>query len=139
MSQEKVLWTGRPSHLINSGVYTACILFCWLIIPACYGLWRWLQLRSIEYTLTTERLKVRTGVLNRETDTLELYRVRDFRVHEPLYLRALSLADIILATDDLSDPVLVLRAIPDASNLSDVIRERVEIMRIGRVRDIDRH
>ncbi len=134
---EDVLWVDRPSHVPNLGVYALCVLLCWLVVPAFYGLWRYLQVQTTRYTLTTERLQLRRGVLNKQTSTLELYRVKDITLKEPLYLRPFGLADIVMNTSDLSDPVQVLSGVGNAEALVALLRQQVERMRMGRVREMD--
>ncbi|MDP3843271.1 MAG: PH domain-containing protein [Oxalobacteraceae bacterium] len=137
MSQEQAVWSGTPSQVVNLGTYILCILFLWLVIPAFILLWKWLVVRNTQYELTTQRLRLRTGVLNKETSALELYRVKDFTVDQPLFLRLFSVANIILETSDKSHPTVVIRAVPDAEALASTIREHVEVMRRGRVREVD--
>ena len=67
MAPEETLWTGRPSHLNNLVVYIVCTL---LVIPIVYAIWRWLQLNCTTYELTNQRLRITTGVFNREEDEL---------------------------------------------------------------------
>src|SRR5680860_1073919 len=123
MSQEQTIWSGTPSQVINLGTYILCVLFFWLIIPVFILLWKWLVVRNTQYELTTQRLRLRSGVLNKESSTLELYRVKDFTVEQPLFLRLFSVANIILETSDKSHPTVVLRAVPDAEALASTIRE----------------
>lgn len=137
MTKEEVLWVDRPSHVLNLGVYVLCLLFCWLIVPIFYGLWRYLQIQTTRYTLTSERLQLRSGVLNKKTSTLELYRVKDITVEEPLYLRPFGLADIVMNTSDKTHPVQILSGVSDSEELVVLLRQQVEHLRMGRVREMD--
>ncbi len=137
MTKEEVLWVDRPSHVLNLGVYVLCLLFCWLIVPVFYGLWRYLQIQTTRYTLTSERLQLRSGVLNKKTSTLELYRVKDITVEEPLYLRPFGLADIVMNTSDKTHPVQILSGVSDSEELVVLLRQQVELLRMGRVREMD--
>ncbi|MEZ5300332.1 MAG: PH domain-containing protein [Verrucomicrobiales bacterium] len=51
---------------------------------------RW-NTKFYNYELTNERLKLSTGVLNRKTDVLELYRVKDMELEKPLHFRIFGL------------------------------------------------
>lgn len=138
MTQEQFVWRGGPSHVINLGPYILCVLFCWLIVPAFIGLWKYLQVRTTRYELTTQRLRVRTGVLSRETQDMELYRVRDYTVQQSFLYRLFSIADLVMETSDKTNPRIILRAVPNAEALMDQVREQVEQMRQTRgVREID--
>ncbi|HYH43203.1 MAG TPA: PH domain-containing protein [Burkholderiales bacterium] len=138
MENEEPVWSGSPSQALNLPVFVVCVLLCWLVVPVFYAIWKWLVLRNIRYELTTERLKIRQGVLNKQLDELELYRVRDYKLDQPLVLRLFSLGNITLRTADTSQPVVMLRAIRDGENVYEQIRKYVEECRIRkRVLPID--
>jgi uncharacterized membrane protein YdbT with pleckstrin-like domain len=88
--------------------------------------------------LTNERLLTQSGVFNKTTETLELYRVRDLQVEEPFTLRLVGLQNIRLITTDSSTPQLVLPALPAGAALRDKFRQHIEECRVRkRVREID--
>lgn len=130
MAQEEVVWTGSPSQVLNLPVYVVCGLLFWLVIPVFIAVWKWLVLRNTRYELTTERLRIRQGVLNKELDELELYRVRDYRLEQPFCLRLFSLGNITLRSSDTSHPFIVLRAIRDGEAVREQIRTHVEECRV---------
>jgi len=127
---EEPVWTGSPSQVLNLPVYIFCALLCWLIVPIFYAIWKWLVLRNIRYELTTERLKLREGVLNKRLDEVELYRVRDYSLEQPLFLRPFGLSNITLGTADPSHPAVVLRAIRNGESVLDQLRKYVEQQRL---------
>ncbi len=138
MSEEKEVWFGNPSQVVNLGTFILLGLFFWLVIPLLVILWKWLAIKNTKYELTTERLKTRHGVLNKKTDELELYRVRDYNYEQPFFLRLFSLGNIILQTSDKSHPEVVLRAIPNGEELREKLRTHVEACRMKkRVREVD--
>ena len=109
-----------------------------LVLPVFYIFIRWLRIRSFVYEITTERIRVTNGLLSRRTTELELYRVRDYTIEEPLLLRFVNRGDLILSTADRSSPTLVLHAIPNVTALKDQIRLHTERMRKLRgVRDLE--
>jgi uncharacterized membrane protein YdbT with pleckstrin-like domain len=130
MAQEEVVWTASPSQVLNFPVYVVCGLLFWLVIPVFIAVWKWLVLRNTRYELTTERLRIRQGVLNKELDELELYRVRDYRLEQPFWLRLFSLGNITLRSSDTSHPVVVLRAIRNGESVREQIRTHVEDCRV---------
>lgn len=138
MSTEKQIWSGTPSQVINIPTFVICGLFFWLVIPSFIILWKWLVVKTTKYELTSERLKTRTGILNKKTDELELYRVRDYRLDQPFFLRIFSLGNIVLVTSDKSTPVVTLRAISNGEQLRNHVRSAVEECRVKkRVREVD--
>jgi len=159
-TKETQLWRGTPSQWTNIGAYLAAFIGAaaivigyvkfqdkfaltpaylgFLVIPVFYAFLRWLQTRSNVYEVTTERVRVSTGLLSRRTAELELYRVRDYTVEEPFTLRMIGLGNLVLTTADRTSPTLVLRAIPNVTALKDQIRTHTERMRKLRgVRDLE--
>ena len=137
-AEEKTVWLGTPSQVINLGSFILLGLFFWLVIPLFIILWKWLVVKNMKYELTSERLRMRHGVLNKKLDELELYRVRDYKLDQPFFLRIFSLGNIILQTSDRSHPTVVIQAIPDAENLREQLRTYVEACRTRKgVRELD--
>ncbi|MEO6246290.1 MAG: PH domain-containing protein, partial [Opitutaceae bacterium] len=153
--QETLLWRGTPSQWTNLGTYFLCLvlsamfvagyfllsprqplILVGLAIPFVWAVCRWIATSSQRYELTSERLKVTTGLFSKRTNELELYRVRDYSVVEPFWLRLVGCGHVVLATADRSTPQTVLRAVPDVAALKDQIRIHTERMRQRRgVRD----
>ena len=110
--EETVLWEGKPSQIVNLFTF-------WLIVPV---LW----VMTTEYRVTTQRVVTREGILSKQTDNLELYRVRDIRVQQPLLLRMFSKANVLLETSDRTHATLVLRAVPHIPALTEGLRQAIE-------------
>ncbi len=90
------------------------------------------------YNLSKERFIVREGVFSRTTDNLEIYRVKDLTVDEPLFLRLFGLGNLILETSDKSHPILIIEGVSKVNDVSNLLRECVERERRKRgVRELD--
>ena len=138
MREEKDVWYGTPSQVINLGTFIVCGLLFFLVIPLFVALWRWLEVKFTNYELTTQRLRTRYGVLNRKTDELELYRVRDYQLVEPFFLRLFSLGNVVLRTSDRSNPVVTIKAVENGEELREKLRQYVEECRTHKgVREFD--
>ncbi len=122
---EQTLWSGTSSQMKNFWIFVACLL----VVPIPWALWAWLKTKNCIYTLTTERLMIRSGVLNKATESLELYRVRDLQVLEPFWARIFGLKNYHLITTDSTTPQLVLDFIPGSANLGDHLRTQIEAAR----------
>jgi len=146
--QETVVWRGTPSQWTNFVTYLFCLLLAGgviagylfvsppqplilagLVVPALWMLARYIATRCQRYEITSERVKVTTGLLSRHTNELELYRVRDYSVVEPFWLRLVGCGNVVLMTADSSNPSFILRAVPHAATLKDQIRTNTEQMR----------
>jgi uncharacterized membrane protein YdbT with pleckstrin-like domain len=158
-SEETPLWRGSPSQWTNLGAYFFSLIlaaavvagyfyippanrtplvFVGLVVPVVWAVGRWIGTRCYLYELTSERIKITTGLLSRRTNELELYRVRDYSVVEPFWLRLVGCGHIVLVTADRTTPEIILRAVPRAATLKDQIRTHTERMRQRRgVRDLE--
>jgi len=131
---ETEAWSGTPSQWQNLGWWIACVL----IVPIPWAIWRWLVTRNTRYALTDQRLKTTRGVLNRVTDDLELYRVKDTHFQQSFWQRLVGIGDIVLSTSDATTPTLVLGDIRQAESVRERIRALVERRRDAkRVRELD--
>ena len=129
MEEESTLWEGGPAVAKDVPFYAACFMLSFLVVPLMVAAWRFLETRAERYEVTTERIRVRRGVLNRRLEELELYRVRDTAIDQPLLLRVFGLGNIELISADASTPNLVLNAISGADLLREQIRDRIEKLR----------
>ncbi|HEX9875385.1 MAG TPA: PH domain-containing protein [Gammaproteobacteria bacterium] len=138
MVEEQHVWSGTPSQVVNLRSFVLYGLFFWLVVPLFIIFYRWLDIKCTKYELTSQRFKTRSGILNRKLDELELYRVKDYKLDNPFFLRLFSLGNIILETSDRSHPVVIIRAIPHAEQLREHIRKCVEVRRDQKgVRELD--
>ncbi|MES2205175.1 MAG: PH domain-containing protein [Pseudomonadota bacterium] len=149
--REQLIWKGAPSQLSNMGFFSFYVIsvivlnvlpldipFAITLLPAVIGYWQFLSTQHTEYELTNERLISHSGIYSKIIDELELYRIRDFRLQQPAYLRPFGLANVVLLTADITSPTLVISAIPNARKLLDDIRRLVEARRdMKGVRSVD--
>ena len=136
--EEVTLWKGHPSHVKDLGFHFVCLLLSPLVIPLGLMLWRYLDTRFREYEVTSERIRITTGVLSKRMDELELYRVKDTSIEQPFLLRIFGLANLLIKSSDASTPYLTLVAIPQVRVLRENLRGSVEKMRDRkRVRELD--
>lgn len=136
---ETSVWKGNPSHIIYMKTYLLCGFFCWLVIPVFIAIWHYLKVRTTVYEITTDRLRVRHGVLNRTTENMELYRIKDFTVEQPFVYRMAGVGNVVLVTSDKTLPTLRIEAVKDPDGIVDRLRVRVESLRreLG-IRELDR-
>jgi len=148
---EDTIWKGTSSQWKNCGAFALLIvsvpassaLHLWLrdkgvglwiyllvLVAALWALWKWVQLKTTVFHLTNERLLTTSGILTKVTDTLELYRVRDLKTVQPLWLRMLGLQNVELYTSDASSAGVNLEFVPTSLDLPDRIRQCVEACRL---------
>ncbi len=158
MSNEQVVYSQSPSQILNFYSYivtllvSAVIIFIYiqynsklpwyflllLIYPFAKCIWNFLKIKCTKYELTNERLIIVSGVINRKTAEIELYRVKDTTMEEPFYYRIFGLGNIKLITSDKSLPEYYLDAMPNAKEFREKMRELVEDLRVKKnVRELD--
>jgi uncharacterized membrane protein YdbT with pleckstrin-like domain len=153
MTDETTLWKGSPSQWLNLGPFAAALVIAigigaaamffpplgfGLVVPLGYLVWRYLVVRCQVFELTSQRLRITTGVINQKIDEIELYRVKDTLMLRPWWMRLSGLAAISLQTSDRSLPRLLIPAISNGHELRELLRKQVEAQRdTKRVREMD--
>lgn len=147
---ESLLWIGRPSERVIRGYWvfaTACTIaltpllylsiergrplptiagiLAAMILPPLWAAWRQALVRHTTYELTTERLRVTHGIFSLEVDDIELYRIKDIHVRQPLLQRICSLGSIVIWSSDITLPRCRIHAQPIG-----VVRELREQIRL---------
>jgi len=163
--EEKTVWSGTSSQIINFWLYFLCglvfvallaaLILLWpklqplglaaqvpallvLLSPLAYALYKAIIVKSLRYEITSERIRINSGIFSRKTSALEMYRVKDYTMEAPFFYRLFHLGNIYLTTSDHSTPLLSLKAIPQARKLMDDIRTQVEQRRdLKGVREVD--
>ena len=117
---DKMLWEDRPSQISNFWIY---LLFFWTIIPPIIV---YLNTRFTKYELDSQRLIIKKGILSQSIEETELYRVKDYSILKPLFLRLFGLGNLVLTTSDKTNKYVTLKAIKDVEKISDLVRTHVE-------------
>jgi len=160
-SSEQALWSGTPSQLTAFRFHLICaVLIVSLLFGAVYALLsnngisvyalgaavviglaaavKYFIVRSTNYALTSERLIVETGILSRSSEEIELYRVKDWSVLQPLLLRMFGYGHVRITSNDATAPELLLMGISKPEKVRDMVRTHVEAAREKkRVRHFD--
>ena len=130
MTTETHVWSGTPSQVVNLGTFIVCGLITLTIFGAIiaipYAVWKYLVTKNWKFEVTSQRIKVHSGVLSKKTEELELYRVKDSRVEQPFFLRLFGLANVIIVSTDSTTPISMIPAIKGAQDLREQIRIFVE-------------
>ena len=135
---EEIVWRGTSSQWKNFGIYVLCGLLCWLIVPIVFALIYYFKTKCKVFELTTQRLKITSGVFTKVTETLELYRVKDIETRQPFFSRLVGIENVQMTTTDVSSPIVLIEAVPSSIGFADKLRHQVEIIRQQkRVREID--
>jgi membrane protein YdbS with pleckstrin-like domain len=94
-------------------------LALWLIILLRY----YLISRAIHYTITTQRIKLRRGMLSKVQESLELFRIDHFELRQPIGSRILGQSFLHLYSSDSELSNFSIYAIPNLAAIADQLRE----------------
>ncbi len=106
------------------GIFLVALVLC-----AANCAWRAFQLRATHYVVTTQRVRVVRGLLSKDVQEIELFRVKDTGTHQTFFLRLFSLGNLRITSGDVSHPSLFLRAIPNPVELRERLRHEVLVLR----------
>jgi hypothetical protein len=125
---EELLFSGHPAVVPSVGALLLAILTV--------GLWLlplWWQSRSHHYRITTRRIVVELGILNKRLEQVDLYRVSDYTVVRPLGQRLMGTGNLLLRTLDKTSPELFITGIKtDVVALYEKVRAATEVERTRR-------
>lgn len=153
MSEETVVYRGTPSLITRfGGLFLAFLVFAGALTgfflikdpamrvakyllaalaaaSAIHMLVIVLIVKATQYEVTSERIRIRRGIMTKRTDELELYRANDTSLIEPLTLRMFGLGTIEIRTMDASNPTVYLEAVHGARRLREDLRKHIELCR----------
>jgi uncharacterized membrane protein YdbT with pleckstrin-like domain len=101
---------------------------------------KWLHNISAKYELTTQRLMIRSGIVFKRVDEIELFRIKDVRVDYSLINQITGIGAITVRSSDVTSGGrdFVMRDIPDAREIRETMRNLVDEARQRRgVREFD--
>jgi uncharacterized membrane protein YdbT with pleckstrin-like domain len=103
---------------------TPCFVFFSLAAMA-MAWYRFLFIRNSRYLINSEVIRVSRGIFFKRIDQVEMYRIKDYIITQPLMLQLFRLMDLTLKSTDPENPVLWLLGIPE-SDIIDTIRTCVQ-------------
>lgn len=88
-----------------------------------------LRFRTTKFKITHRRVEFERGIINRDVDTLELWRVLDVRYSQNIFDRLTGNGRITLIGTDKSDPEMLLYGLPDHRALFERLQDVVQAAR----------
>ncbi len=112
-----------PEHLQQIGPllrYTAWAIMPIVLIVAVFKI---ASLKSTSYQVTPDRIEWSRGILHRDVDNLDMFRVIDLKMRRSLFDCILGIGTVILTTKDDSDPEFTFIKVRGCRQLYDVIKK----------------
>lgn len=88
-----------------------------------------LHILGRRYRLTTQRLFIESGILNKTIDQTELIRVDDVRVYKSLFDRIFNLGTISLISTDVTNKEITIEGIDGAEAVAENVRSHMRAQR----------
>ena len=115
---ERTLFAGNPAPLHSIGRWALTVVTLGIA-----GLVYWLESRSTRYEITTQRVRIERGMLSKSMQDIELYRIDDIVIEQPVGMRVLGQGRLILRSTDRSLPEVRIAGVPGFASLADRLRE----------------
>jgi membrane protein YdbS with pleckstrin-like domain len=139
---EKDLFDGHPAVWYSIGQFVSFLLAIAAAVVAGYAgagigyvllgfvlvcgiicLWFYIKSRRIHFEITTQRIKLETGLLSKVQESLELFRIDHFELRKPLGMRLLGQATLHLFSSDAELDKFYIWGVPGLESLADTLRD----------------
>ena len=117
-AEERDLFVGRPALLTSLGEWVLAVITLGIAL-----IFFALRRASTKYRITTQRLQLERGILSKSRNNVELFRIDDYELLQPLGMRIVGHATLLLKSSDRITPQIVLRGIPNLGELAETLRE----------------
>ena len=99
------------------------------ILPLIVLFFSLMSIFMTSYAFSEKRVIFSKGVLNRTSDPIEYYRIKDVVIEQPLHYQALGLMRLRIISTDRTVPLLLLDGIKknDGFHIEPVLREQIEL------------
>jgi membrane protein YdbS with pleckstrin-like domain len=151
---ETDVWVDTPSQWVGFGVYFWCILlaiafavaaillhrYFWfgLLLPLLIAVTKFFNIKATRYELTTQRLQIHSGILDRKEIEIELFRLRDLSVEQSFFQRLVNVGTVEAQSSDKDAPAIRLKWVNNPDAVKDKLRTFImEARRTTGTRDID--
>lgn len=101
--------------------FAAGSLVLWIHLIYLYA-----KMSCTRWQLTTKAIVRRQGLLNKQVDYLELFRVVDYAESQTALQRVFGTKTVRIMSSDMSDPIMPIAGVPERMDLVSAIRTNVE-------------
>jgi uncharacterized membrane protein YdbT with pleckstrin-like domain len=105
-----------------AGVAIAYVLLGFVVLCGAICLSYFVKSRSIHFEVTTQRIRLETGLLSKVQESLELFRIDHFELLKPIGMRLLGSSSLKIYTSDTELSKFYLYAIPNLESIAETLR-----------------
>ena len=117
-----IWWAG---YTFETGLSPVVIAVAGLV-PLVLGIgYTWLVQRGTEYRVYQESIELESGLLSRNIENLQLFRVRDLKLRQSVLGRLFGVGDVTVTSTDQSTPHLTVRGVENPRAVYETLRELV--------------
>jgi hypothetical protein len=80
---------------------------------------------TVQYQITSERIRIIEGMLGKEYRDVELVRIQDVDHKQNLTERTFNIGDVFIRSHDVTDPEIVLNNVTDPKEVHEIVRRAV--------------
>ncbi len=117
---EKIIYSEHPPLIYSLVQYLWIILTLGLIL-----IYYFIKSRQVKFIISTQRVKVETGIFMKQTEIIELFRVDDFEIVSPIAQRILGYGILRIKSSDRIRPNLDIYGLPDPERIYNSLRDCV--------------
>ncbi len=103
--------------------YRVLVLVIVLLYLAIRLGWRTIQLKQTLYTVTTDRIEVKTGIISRNMDNVDMFRVQDVKLRQSILERILGIGTVLVITNDPVQDLHQLEGIGRPKKVYEILKE----------------
>jgi membrane protein YdbS with pleckstrin-like domain len=94
------------------------------LLVACGAIYLWYYMKSLgkHFEITTQRIKVESGLLSKVQESLELFRIDHFELRKPIGMRLLGQAELHLYSSDKELSNFYIYGVPKLEPLAEELR-----------------
>ncbi|MEZ4942153.1 MAG: PH domain-containing protein [Saprospiraceae bacterium] len=140
--QEEIIWAGRSSQIVNFKTYLLCSIgtlffigmydslgfFAVIGALSCIGkmFWAYLTVRASKFLITNKAVIYEYGLLTRTRSFIEMYRIQDTTLIEPLWLRPFGLGTLRVLSFQWDSEYITISAISRPRQVQNLVRSVAE-------------
>lgn len=135
---ETDVWVGSPSQWVGVGAYFWTLLIAivfiaagvllhryfliGLVLPFIMALIKFFSIKATRYELTTQRLQIHSGIMDRREIEVELFRLRDLSVEQSFLQRLVNVGTVEAQSSDKDAPAVRLTWVNNPEAVKDKLR-----------------
>ena len=126
---------GAPILHLSLGIVWSWALIAGTVVfglGGCWLLYLWAARATLTFLITTRTIDVESGLLSKNIETLQLWRVRDTEFHQTMTDRLLGVSRIRVFAHDVTTPQLLLWGLPGSRSIFEQLQDALEIARRSR-------